>query len=119
MVNAPVLVDVNGLRMSLLVDPIAFASRLTERIDGNGVGEGATDLLYATEVAANLEDLKIAVAFVRRQSMLDERIRVGNTAEVGRRAGVLRSRAHAMVNRATHERIHGLTLADVLENGNA
>ena len=112
MPDSPVLVDLNGLRLSLLVDPKSFSATLEQRV--KAAGGGAFDLEYATQVAQNLEAVKVAVAWVRRHAMLDENLRVGNGAEIARRSGLRRSRAHAMMNRAVHERVHGVTLADVL-----
>jgi hypothetical protein len=96
-------------------DPEGFAKSLKEAVD-SPVEErtGGRDLDLATEVAQHLEDLKIAVSWVRRHAMLDENLDVGNGAEVARRSGLRRSRAHAMMNRAIHERVRNETLDNVL-----
>jgi hypothetical protein len=112
MPDRPVLVDLNGLRLSLLIDPESFASTLEERVKAEG--GGAFDLAYATQVSRNTEAVLLAVGWVRRHAMLEENLLLGNGAEVARRAGVQRGRAHTMMNRATHERIHGVTLRRLL-----
>jgi len=71
-------------------------------------------LRLSAEIAHNLEGLKMAVAFVRRQAMLDAQLEIGNGAEVGRLAGVGRVRSHELLNRAIDERMHSVSLSDVI-----
>ena len=113
MVNGPILIDAKALRLSLLVDPESFASALEERVKAGG--GGAFDLEYATRVSRNTEAVLLAVGWVRRHAMLDENLLLGNGAEIARRSGIQRGRAHTMMNRATHERIHGVTLRRLLD----
>jgi len=51
---------------------------------------------------------------VRRQAMLDAQLEIGNGAEVGRLAGVGRVRSHELLNRAIDERMHSVSLSDVI-----
>ncbi len=109
----PVFIDANALRLALLIDPETFASALEERV--KAAGGGAFDLGYATQVSRNTEAVLLAVGWVRRHAMLEENLLLGNGAEVARRAGIQRGRAHTMMNRATHERVHGTTLRLLLD----
>tara|TARA_Y100001951_G_scaffold64272_1_gene51497 strand:+ start:121 stop:441 length:321 start_codon:yes stop_codon:yes gene_type:complete len=99
--------EVEGLVMR---NPVKFAETLLELATGEEDG-----LVFATMVARNLEDLKVVVAYVRRHMMLDENLRIGNGAEVARRSGLRRSRAHSMMSRAEHERIHKITIFDLID----
>ena len=94
----------------LMRNPLEFAAALSELS-----GDHEDPLLYATLVARNLEDLKVVVAYVRRHLMLDENLKLGNGAEVARRAGLRRSRAHSMMSRAEHERIRNIRIGELLE----
>ena len=97
----------------LLPEPVAFGMAMRKHLDEYRDNYEQV-LRVSAEIAHNLEALKTAVAFVRRQAMLDAYLEMGNGAAVGRLAGVGRVRSHELLNRAVDERMHGATLADAV-----
>jgi hypothetical protein len=97
----------------LLPEPVAFGMTMRKHLDEYG-DDHERVLRVSAEIAHNLEALKTAVAFVRRQAMLDAQMEISNGAKVGRLAGVGRVRAHELLNRATGERMHNVALSDVI-----
>ena len=102
----------------LLPEPSVFGSAMRKHLDEYGDNHEMV-LRLSAEIAHNLEGLKMAVAFVRRQAMLDAQLEIGNGAEVGRLAGVGRVRSHELLNRAIDERMHNVALADVVPDADA
>lgn len=97
----------------LLPEPVAFGIAMRKHLDEYG-DDYEQVLRVSAEIAHNLEALKTAVAFVRRQAMLDAQLEISNGAEVGRLAGVGRVRSHELLNRAIDERMHSVSLSDVI-----
>jgi len=97
----------------LLPEPTIFGVAMRKHLDEYGDNHEMV-LRLSAEIAHNLEGLKMAVAFVRRQAMLDAQLKLGNGAEVGRLAGVGRVRSHELLNRAIDERMHNVALTDVV-----
>ena len=97
----------------LLPEPSIFGIAMRKHLDEYGNNHEMV-LRLSAEIAHNLEGLKMAVAFVRRQAMLDAQLDIGNGAEVGRLAGVGRVRSHELLNRAIDERMHNVALTDVV-----
>tara|TARA_R110000824_G_scaffold156677_1_gene329878 strand:- start:36 stop:401 length:366 start_codon:yes stop_codon:yes gene_type:complete len=98
---------------NLLPEPNVFGAAMRKHLDEYG-DDHEQVLRLSAEIAHNLEALKMAVAFVRRQAMLDAQLELGNGAEVGRLAGVGRVRSHELLNRAIDERMHNVALTDVV-----
>ena len=69
----------------LLPEPVAFGMAMRKHLDEYGDNYEQV-LRVSAEIAHNLEALKTAVAFVRRQAMLDAYLEMGNGAAVGRLA---------------------------------
>lgn len=101
---------------NLLPEPNIFGVAMRKQLDEYG-DDHEQVLRLSAEIAHNLEALKMAVAFVRRQAMLDAQLELGNGAEVGRLAGVGRVRSHELLNRAIDERMHNVALMDVIPAG--
>jgi len=99
--------------VDLLPQPAVFGVAMRKHLDEYGDNHEIV-LRLSAEIAHNLEQLKVAVAYVRRQAMLDAQLELDNGAEVGRLAGVGRVRSHELLNRAVDERMHNVSLKDVV-----
>lgn len=99
--------------IDLLPEPAIFGVAMRKHLDEYGDNHEMV-LRLSAEIAHNLEQLKVAVAYVRRQAMLDAQLELDNGAEVGRLAGVGRVRSHELLNRAVDERMHNVSLKDVV-----
>ena len=98
---------------NLLPEPAVFGCAMRKHLDEYGDNHEMV-LRLSAQIAHNLAKLKIAVAYVRRQAMLDAQLELGNGAEVGRLAGVGRGRSHDLLNRAVEERMYNVALSDVV-----
>ncbi len=99
--------------IDIIPDPLLFGEKMRLLLEQYGENH-AEVLRCSADIARNLERLKMVSAFVRRQAMLDAQNELGNGAAVGRLAGVGRVRSHQLINRATDERMHRVTLEDVV-----
>jgi len=102
-----------AMEIDITPNPLLFGEKMRTLLEQYGDNH-AEILRCSADIARNLERLKMVSAFVRRQAMLDAQNELGNGAAVGRLAGVGRVRSHQLINRATDERMHRVTLEDVV-----